>query len=142
MSFGMIVQPAVKLTCCKLQTHKLTQHVLKYPPNDSKTLIANQSGVPIEKKPVAAARGQLGRPESESEAVWQTAFTREAVEHRKKIEMGEMTHNSNVELQAKIDALVALSEKAREESANKQTPAVLVVKLFLMSGLWMKISWN
>ncbi len=57
---------------------------------------------------------------SESDqAVWQTAFTKEAVEQRKKIEMGEMTHNLNVELQAKIDALVVLSEKAKpEESAN------------------------
>jgi translation initiation factor 5 len=114
-------------------THKLTQHVLKYPPSNSKKLVANQSGITIEKKPAAAARGQLGRPESESDqAVWQTAFTKEAVEQRKKIEMGEMTHNSNVELQAKIDALVVLSEKAKEESANKQTPAVLVLKLFLI----------
>jgi translation initiation factor 5 len=135
----------------KLQTaHKLTQHVLKYPPNNSKKLVANQSGAPIDKKPdggddssaAAAAsasnadtlpRGQLGRPDSESDqVVWQTAVSKEAVEQRKKIEMGEMTHNANVELQAKIDALVAQAEKAKEESANKQTPAVLVLKLFLI----------
>jgi translation initiation factor 5 len=101
-------------------THKLTQHVRKYPPNNSKKLVANQSGVTIEKKPAAAARGQLGRPESESDqaVVWHTAFTKEAVEQRKKIEMGEMTHNSNVELQAKTDVLVVLSEKAKEESRD------------------------
>lgn len=129
-------------------THALTQYIVKHPPNNAKKMTAapvvlnNMSGDSAAPSASAAAGGSTpakpaaptgGRVEYVDNVEWATDSSKEAVDRRKQQEFAEMTHAAHKsEVQIKIDALVAAAEKAKEESANKQTPPMYVLKLFML----------